>query len=97
MKLDEIRKEIDTVDNEMRDLFIRRMGYSRQIALEKARTGDSVYKPDREREMTQRLSADVDPSIREAYRSFLKQILLLSRTYQEQIIRECAKEAGRMD
>ena len=88
MQLDEIRKEIDTVDNEMRSLFIRRMGLSRQIALIKARTGDAIRKPDREKAMIDRLSEGMDPQLLDAYRSFLEHILFLSRSYQEQLLNQ---------
>ena len=86
MELSEIRKEIDSVDNEMRELFIRRMGLSKKVAALKAKTGDSIYKPDREKEMIGRLSAGLDPELTQAYQSFLRQVLRLSREYQEKLI-----------
>lgn len=92
MQLDEIRKEIDTVDDEMRTLFIRRMELSRQVALVKARTGDAVRKPDREKAMIARLCEGMDPQLLDVYRSFLEHILFLSRSLQEQLLRR--GEAG---
>ena len=99
MQLDEIRKEIDTVDDEMRSLFIRRMELSRQIALVKARTGDAVRKPDREKAMIARLSEGMEPQLLDAYRSFLEHILFLSRSLQEQLLSQgetgpCVQDPG---
>lgn len=99
MQLDEIRKEIDTVDDEMRNLFLRRMELSRQIALVKAGTGDAVRKPDREKAMIARLSEGMDPQLLDFYRSFLEHILFLSRSFQEQLLSQgktglCAQDSG---
>ena len=86
MDLSELRKEIDRVDEQMKALFIRRMGLSREIAALKAKTGDPIYVPQREKEIISSRSGEVDPQIADAYRSFLAQILKLSREYQSSLL-----------
>lgn len=86
MDLLELRKEIDKVDEQMKSLFIRRMGLSREIAALKAKTGDPIYMPEREKEIISNRSRDVDPQIADAYRAFLAQILKLSREYQQDLL-----------
>ena len=86
MELAEIRVEIDEIDNELKALFIKRMGLAKDIAAIKAETGDAIYKPDREREIIERLSSDVAEDIREGYTAWIKQLLQASRNYQELLL-----------
>ena len=86
MSLSEIRKEIDETDDRIRELFIHRMELSKKVAMEKAKTGDAIYKPDREREIIERLTLKTDPQIRDAYESLLRHIMKLSREYQYSLI-----------
>ena len=86
MTLDEIRRQIDETDTKMKELFLHRMQLSGQIARIKAKSGDDVYKPDREQQLIERLTAGLDPEAKEAYSEFLRRILELSRTSQYKII-----------
>ncbi len=60
MGLDKIRQEIDTVDKQMRKLFLRRMELSGQVIEEKKKTGDTVYVPKREAEIIARRMEGVE-------------------------------------
>ena len=88
MNLIEARHEIDKIDHELKELFKKRMAVSKEIAMIKAETGDSIYKPDREKEVIQRLTADISPDLREEYTVFIKKILEISRDYQLKKIQE---------
>ncbi len=88
MNLIEARHEIDKIDHEMKELFKKRMAVSKEIAMIKAETGDSIYKPDREKEVIQKLTADISPDLREEYTVFIKKILEISRDYQLKKIQE---------
>ena len=43
MGLEEIRKELDTIDREIVQLFQKRMDLSIEVANDKARTGKTVF------------------------------------------------------
>ena len=88
MNLIEARHEIDKIDHELKELFKKRMAVSKEIAMIKAETGDSIYKPDREKEVIQKLTADISPDLREEYTVFIKKILEISRDYQLKKIQE---------
>ena len=49
MSLEDIRKEINEIDDKMRTLFDARMECATEVAKVKLETGDSIYKPERER------------------------------------------------
>jgi len=82
MNLDEIRTNIDIVDNKIKQLFIERMNLAGQVASAKLQTGDSIYKPDREQIVINNRSVDVDKNILNNYVAFLKKTMLVSREYQ---------------
>ncbi len=82
MELKEARVEIDKIDKEIRELFIKRMAVAEEIVRYKAESGDAIYKPEREREIIESLSEGVDESIRDEYITFLKAVLDASKHYQ---------------
>ena len=73
MDLGNIRNEINRIDDEIRELFKKRLDCSDQVARVKLETGDLVYKPEREREIAKRLSND------KKYLSINKRIIQISR------------------
>ena len=54
MTLEEIRKQIDAIDTQMKPLFLQRMECARYVAEEKEKTGGNVYVPEREREIIEK-------------------------------------------
>ena len=82
MTLEEIRTNIDEIDNDIKRLFAERMKLSEEVVLLKAETGNEIYKPEREKQIIEKLSKDTESGIYDEYRSFVKHILLLSRKYQ---------------
>ena len=93
--LQEARQQIDRIDTEMKKLFLERMEMVEQVTRIKAGTGDSVRQPNREAEMLARLTEDMDPEFVEDYTAFLKQILSISRDYQQRRLRELIDSYGR--
>ena len=93
MNLTEARCEIDKIDTELKKLFVERMAISKEIAMIKAATGDSIYKPDREKEVVEKLTKYIDPDIKEEYTVFIKKILEISRDYQLKKIKEAQNNA----
>lgn len=88
MTLEEARQDIDKIDNGLRELFLKRMKVSEAIAEIKAASGDEIYKPDREKIVIERLTADVDEDVKDEYTQFVKKIMEISRNYQFKKISE---------
>lgn len=82
MKLEDVREKIDAVDQKIRSLFIERMKLAGEVARIKAETGDSIYKPDREKQIIEQQSRDMDSDLLMEYRALLRRIMEISRKYQ---------------
>ena len=76
MDLTDARNKIDIIDKEMKELFIKRMSVSKEIAGIKAASGAKIYNP----------ITDVDDELKLMYTAFIKKIMELSRQYQQSII-----------
>ncbi len=82
MELNDVRKEIDSVDQEIKKLFKKRMMLADEVAIVKARTEDDIFKPEREKEIVDKLTMGVDQSIKREYTALIKRIMEISRKYQ---------------
>lgn len=105
MTLQEIRKEIDRIDPQIKALFLQRMEAAKHVAEVKYAAGDEIYKADREAEILARLSEDVAPELKIEYTAFVRKMMEVARKYEygliydwnpevaEQILAE-ARESG---
>lgn len=75
MTLEEVRKQIDMVDKQIKSLFKERMMLADQVARVKTESEDAIYKPDREEAIITKLTGDVDDSIKKEYTALIKPIL----------------------
>lgn len=82
MTLEEVRKQIDMVDKQIKSLFKERMMLADQVARVKTESEDAIYKPDREEAIITKLTGDVDDSIKKEYTALIKRIMEVSRKYQ---------------
>ena len=82
MTLADVRVHIDRVDKEIKELFKERMELADQVAQVKAETGDTIFKPDREVAIINRLTEDVQSEIKHEYIALIKRIMEVSRKYQ---------------
>ncbi|MGI6031707.1 MAG: bifunctional chorismate mutase/prephenate dehydratase [Eubacteriales bacterium] len=96
MRLEEIRQEIDRTDDEIRSCFLRRMELAEQVARVKMETGDSIWKPDREEALVERLTAQVPPAMRQGYACWLHKLMEVSRQHQYGLTLRCG-EAPSLD
>ena len=71
MTLEEVRKQIDVVDKQIKSLFKERMILADQVARVKAESEDAIYKPDREEAIITKLTGDVDDSIKKEYTALI--------------------------
>ena len=85
MGIDELRKEIDSVDARLFELFEQRMEISRKIALWKKSEGRAVHDPAREeqklREIAEKSAEMAEYSVR-----LWKLLMELSRDYQSEVV-----------
>ena len=86
MELKDIRSTIDQIDDELLELFVRRMEASREVAAYKKENGLPILDSGREREVLNRVSAQAGEGL-EHYAKLLYQTLFdLSRGYQSSLL-----------
>ncbi len=84
MNLDELRKEIDAIDQKMMDLFKQRMDVSLKIGNYKKENNLSIYDEKRERELLEKRRVLYgDEKTWPYYESFLTHLMHLSKAYQK--------------
>ena len=82
MTLGELRIKIDEIDLKIKDLFLKRMKLAESVAESKLLTGDKIMKPERETEVIEQLTKDMEGDLKLSYISFLKKIMEVSRNHQ---------------
>ena len=85
--LEEARREINEIDEELAKLFVRRMRASEKVAQYKQEHGLPVQDPAREARILQRNALRVeDETLREYYVNFMEKNMELSRSYQHRLL-----------
>ncbi len=87
-ELDELRRRIDRIDNEIAALFQSRMEASKDIALLKRGTGLPVLSADRERQILDRVMGSLPVELREYTKQLFQTLLEISKQYQYLLINE---------
>ena len=82
MELKELREQIDSIDRELVDLFVKRMNCSAQVAEYKRQCGMRVLDSSRERALLDKVSELSGEEFEEYTRTLYSTILDLSRSYQ---------------
>jgi len=83
MNLQELRDEIDSIDESLIELFRKRMELSKKVAEYKKQHDLPVYDPVREEGILEKLSAKAGKEQEEAIRELYTLIFKLSRAVQE--------------
>ena len=82
MELNEIRNQIDSIDEELVKLFVKRMNLSAQVADYKKAHNMPIYVPTREREILQDVAQKAGPEMANYSRVLYSMIFELSRSFQ---------------
>ena len=83
MNINEIRKEIDALDVEIRSLLMKRLDFSEKVARTKIEAGElTIFRADREEEILKRLGSEVSEDRRAGYLAVVRKIMETSRMYQ---------------
>ena len=81
------RKEINEIDKEMADLFVKRMAAVKDVAEYKAENNLPIYDEKRESEVIEANSRLVEnDELREYYKKFIRSNMELSKAYQRRIL-----------
>ena len=96
MQLEEIRKTIDAIDPRIRELIMQRMDASLEVAAAKHEAGSpEVWRPDREKEILDRLGEGVPAERRSGYEAVVRTVMAASRVYQYGLLLEWDPELFR--
>ena len=82
MDIQELRSQINEIDDQLRGLFLRRMETARQIGNYKRANGLPVMDAARERDILTRVGAGLEPPLDGFTRRLYRTLFDLSRTYQ---------------
>ena len=82
MELTELRKSIDTIDQQLIALFEQRMDVSSSIAAYKKAAGKPILDASREEEKLQAVTARCRPETADLIAGLFKEIMAASRAYQ---------------
>ncbi len=84
--LKECREILNAIDPLIRELFIKRMEVVKEVALYKKANNMAIFDLQREKEMKERLTKEVDDELRPYYLAFLESMLEISKEYQKELI-----------
>lgn len=82
MELLELRKEIDRIDMQIVDLFLKRMELCKQVAIYKSRNGLCINVPGREEEVLHSVQVHAGDEMSEYALRLYATLLELSKDYQ---------------
>jgi chorismate mutase len=83
-ELEALRRQIDQVDTQLLDLIHERIRLVLEVGAHKARRGLSVYDPERERRMLERLTALARPPLEpDTIRRIYERLIDESRTLEQ--------------
>lgn len=85
MEIEQLRNQIDQIDNQLVKLFVDRMEVSSKIADYKKETGLPIYVPAREREKLQQVAKQAGSDMENYTRVLYSMIFELSRSYQSKL------------
>ncbi|MFA7561420.1 MAG: chorismate mutase [Candidatus Izemoplasmatales bacterium] len=87
--MEELRKQIDEIDQTMLELFVKRMNLSKEIVLKKKTLGLKIYDLDREKQILTSMTKKIDDEIIAGlYPQFITNLMDLSKIYQRIIAEE---------
>lgn len=90
--LEKVREEINVIDEQMKELFLKRMLCAKQVARIKEKTGGDVFVPERESLILQKRTKDIVPEFQEEYVAFLKHLMSICRKYEYQLLPQMQKK-----
>jgi chorismate mutase/prephenate dehydratase len=87
MDLNELRGEINAIDEEILNLFLRRMDIASQVADYKKAHDLPIYQPQREREILETIEQKAGPVLGRYARNLFAKLMELSKDYQREVLK----------
>lgn len=84
--LEELRKQIDTLDDEIAKLYLERQSVVKKIGEEKARNRTAVADPSREKQIIARVTKSADDEQKIYLKRVFETIMETSRAYQRRLV-----------
>ena len=84
--LNELRRQIDGIDDEIKSLYLKRMGVAAEIGALKAETGANVNDFSREKEIVYRITSNVPENMKLYVKELYDTIFLTSKAYQNRYV-----------
>ena len=84
--INETRKRMDTIDEGLVELFLKRLDIVAQVAASKRERGAPINDPAREREILSRVTAQVGPDYENGARLFFSTLFAISKARQRSIL-----------
>ena len=84
--LEELRKKIDTLDDEIAKLYLERQSVVKEIGEEKARNRTAVADPSREKQIIARVTKTADDEQKIYLKRVFETIMETSRAYQRRLV-----------
>ncbi|MBR2152849.1 MAG: chorismate mutase [Clostridia bacterium] len=91
MDIKDLRNEIDKIDTELAELFLKRMDASRKVAEYKIENDMPVFNSAREREIINKVTEDMPKELESYAKTLWSTLFDLSRSYQRKIINPTSK------
>lgn len=86
MSLESLRKNIDTIDDQILDLFLKRLKYCEKIANIKIKSNIPILNEEREKEILNHIVAESE-NYSEETKQLFSEIMSISRDIQYKIIK----------
>lgn len=93
MNLTDVRSQIDEIDNQLLDLFGRRMELARDVAQSKIETGKAVFDPAREREKLADVAAKAPEGLKDQSVALFSLLMSMNKASQLRIINNARNES----
>ncbi len=95
-KLSELREQIDVIDKELKELYLKRMTVAGEIGKEKAVSGNAVNDPEREKKILFRLTEDVGEDMKLYVKELYDTIFSTSKAYQNKFLKKTSASTEKL-
>ncbi len=96
-KLEEVRKDIDAIDDQMSELFFKRMNLSKEVAEIKAINDIPVTDNGREREIVYRLSKKLPEEYSLYLKEFYETVFFTGKAYQSAVMNSTSETVKKLN